>query len=158
MLTYKRVEGRAGTTLIPGLAEQLPEVSSDGRSYTLRLREGLVYSDGRPVKASDVEHALRRVLNLGSPGAFLYERIVGATEYEKRGEPEADIAGIETDDRARRITIRLDQPFAAFDHVLALPFSAPVPADTPFRERDEAGRHRAPAPLRSPTRSRTGSS
>ena len=133
LLTYRRVEGPAGTTLIPGLAERLPEVSTDGKTYALRLREGLVYSDGRPVKASHVEHALRRVLNLGSPGAFLYEQIVGAIEYEKRGEPEADIAGIETDDRTRRITIRLEQPYAAFDHVLALPFAAPVAADTPFR-------------------------
>ena len=96
-----------------------------------------MYSDGRPVKASDFEHALRRVLKLGSPGAFLYERIVGAVEYEKRGEPEADIEGIETDDRTRRITIRLDRPYAAFEHLLAVPFAAPVPADTPFREHDE---------------------
>ena len=133
LLTYKRVEGAEGTTLIPGLAEQLPEVSSDEATYSLRLRPGLVYADGRPVKASDFEHALRRVLKLASPGAFLYERIVGAVEYEKRGEPEADIEGIETDDRTRRITIRLERPYAAFDHLLALPFAAPVPADTPFR-------------------------
>jgi peptide/nickel transport system substrate-binding protein len=137
LLTYKRVEGPAGTTLIPGLAEQLPDVSSEGRTYALRLREGLVYSDGRRVKASDFEHALRRVFNLGSPGAFLYERIVGAIDYAKRGEPEADIAGIETDDRARRIVIRLDRPYAAFGHLLALPFATPVPADTPFRNTTE---------------------
>jgi peptide/nickel transport system substrate-binding protein len=133
-LTYKRVEGPAGTTLIPGLAEDLPRVSSDERTYTLRLREGLVYSDGRPVKASDFEHALRRVLNLGSPAAPLYERLVGAIEYAQGGEPEADITGIETDDRTRRITIRLDRPYAAFGHLLALPFATPVPADTPFRD------------------------
>ena len=73
LLTYKRVEGDEGTTLIPGLAEDLPQVSSDEKTYTLRLREGLVYSDGSPVKASDFEHALRRVLSLGSPAAPLYE-------------------------------------------------------------------------------------
>ena len=134
LLTYKRVEGPAGTTLIPGLAEDLPEVSSDERTYTLRLREGLVYSDGSPVKASDFEHALRRVLSLGSPAAPLYEPIAGAIEYAERDEPEGDITGIETDDRTRRITIRLDRPYAAFDHVLAVPFAAPVPADTPFRD------------------------
>ena len=66
---------------MPGLAEDLPEVSSDDRTYTLRLREGLVYSDGRPVEASHFEHALRRVLGLGSPAAPLYEPIVGAIEY-----------------------------------------------------------------------------
>jgi peptide/nickel transport system substrate-binding protein len=133
LLTYKRVEGPAGTTLIPGLAEDLPEVSPDGRTYTLRLREGLHYSDGSPVKASHVEHALQRVLGLGSAGAPLYEDIVGATEYERRGDPDADIPGIETDDRTRRIVIRLERPYAAFADVLALPLATPVPGDTPFR-------------------------
>jgi peptide/nickel transport system substrate-binding protein len=133
LLTYRRVEGRGGTELIPGLAQGLPEVSSDGKTYRLRLREGLVYSDGRSVKASDFEHAMRRVLNLGSAGAPLYERIVGAAEYAERGDPEADIAGIETDDRTRQVSIRLDRPYAAFAHVLALPLATPVPPDTPFR-------------------------
>jgi peptide/nickel transport system substrate-binding protein len=134
LLTYKRVEGKEGTTLIPGLAEGLPQVSSDEKTYTLRLREGLVYSDGSPVKASDFEHALRRVLSLGSPAAPFYELIVGAVEYAKGGEKEADITGIETDNQARRITIRLERPYGAFGHLLAVPFAAPVPADTPFAE------------------------
>jgi peptide/nickel transport system substrate-binding protein len=132
LLTYKRQEGRAGTELIPGLAEDLPEISADGRTYRLRLRASAVYSDGRKVKASDFEHAIQRVLNLGSAGAPLYERILGAVTYAKLGDPKGDIDGIETDDRTRRITIRLDRPYAAFGHVLALPFATPVPADTPF--------------------------
>jgi peptide/nickel transport system substrate-binding protein len=134
LLTYKRVEGDEGTTLIPALAADLPRVSSDEKTYSLRLRDGLVYSDGSPVKASDFEHALQRVLSLGSPAAPLYELIAGAVEYEKRGEAEADITGIETDDRTRRITIRLERPYGAFAHLLAVPFAAPVPADTPFAE------------------------
>ncbi|HZN88273.1 MAG TPA: ABC transporter substrate-binding protein [Thermoleophilaceae bacterium] len=134
LLTYKRVEGPAGTTLMPGLAEELPEVSADGTSYSLRLRRGLAYSDGSPVKASDFEHAIRRILNLASPAAALYEPIAGAVEYEEGGRPEADIPGIETDDRTREISIRLERPYAAFEHLLAVPFAAPVPADTPFRE------------------------
>lgn len=133
LLTYKRVEGPGGTELIPGLAEAMPDISADGRTYTLRLRKGLVYSDGRRVKASDFEHAIRRLLTLGSPGVFLFERIVGAVDYVERGEPEGDIAGLETDDRTGRITIRLDRPYAPFQNVLALPFATPVPANTPFR-------------------------
>ena len=132
LLTYKRVEGPGGTTLIPGLAEALPKVDSGQMTYSLRLREGLVYSDGSRVRASDFEHALKRVLNLASPGAPFYERIVGARAYEERGKAGADIEGIETDDRSRRIVIRLERPYAAFEHLLALPFAAPVPSTTPF--------------------------
>jgi peptide/nickel transport system substrate-binding protein len=134
LLTYKRVKGPAGRTLMPGLAEELPEVSADGTTYSLRLREGLVYSDGSLVKASDFEHAIRRILNLGSPAAPLYERITGAVEYAKRDRPDADITGIETDNGTREITIRLDRPYAAFDHLLAVAFGAPVPPGTPFRD------------------------
>jgi peptide/nickel transport system substrate-binding protein len=133
LLTYRRVEGRRGTELIPGLAAELPKVSPDGRTYTLRLRPGLVYADGTSVRASDFEHALKRVLNLGSPGAPLYEGIAGAVAYEKGSDPGADIAGIQTDDGARRIVIRLERPFAPFEHLLALTLAAPVPAKTPFR-------------------------
>ena len=132
LLTYRRVEGQAGTQLIPGLASDLPTLSSDRRTYTLRLRPGLVYSDGTRVRASDFEHALKRVLNMGSAGAPFYEGIAGARAYERSRDPDGDISGIETDDRARRIVIRLERPYAAFDHLLALTLATPVPADTPF--------------------------
>ena len=132
LLTYRRVEGDAGSELMPGLAEDLPEVSRDGRTYTLRLREGVSYSDGRAVRASDFEHAVKRVLNLGSPGAPFFEHVAGAVAYEERGDPSADLAGIETDDASRRIVIRLEQPYAPFEHLLALALAAPVPGDTPF--------------------------
>src|ERR687898_3642572 len=39
LLTYRHVEGQEGSELIPGLAEDLPEISSDGMTYTLTLRD-----------------------------------------------------------------------------------------------------------------------
>jgi peptide/nickel transport system substrate-binding protein len=137
LLTYKRVEGPGGTELIPGLAAALPHISSEGTTYSIRLRGGLEYSDGTPVKASDFEHGLKRVLRLGSPGAPLYERIVGAGDYEEQSDSDADIAGIDTDDGSGRIVIRLEQPYAAFEHLLALPMATPVPGKTPFRNMTE---------------------
>ncbi len=132
-VTYKRVEGDEGTELIPGLATSLPEISEDGKTYRLTLRKGLKYSDGRPVKASDVEHSIKRVLNLESGGSAFYEIIEGATEFLENGDPKADISGIETDDETGEITIRLIEPDGTFSNVLAMPFSAPVPGDTPFK-------------------------
>src|SRR5215207_4311320 len=40
LVTYARKEGAAGAKLIPGLAEDLPEISEDGLTYKLKLREG----------------------------------------------------------------------------------------------------------------------
>lgn len=132
LLTYHRVEGGRGTELIPGLATGLPKVSADGLTYTLRLRDELEYADGTPVRASDFEHELKRVLHLGSPGAPFYEHIAGAAEYERNPDPDADLSGVETDDGTGRIVVRLDRPYAPFEHLLALTFAAPVPATTPF--------------------------
>ena len=132
LLTYPHVEGQAGSELIPGLAEELPEISADGKTYTLTLRDGLKYSDGSPVVASDFEHTIKRVLNLESGGSAFYQTIEGATEYLEAGDPEGDISGIETDDKTGEITIQLVEADASFSNILAMWFAGLVPGDTPF--------------------------
>ena len=133
LITYAREEGQAGAKLIPGLAEALPEISEDGLTYTLKLREGLKYSDGSPVKASDFEHAIKRVLNLESGGSAFYLVIEGAQDYLDAGKAEGDITGITTDDATGEITIKLTAPDGSFTHVLAMWFAGLVPSDTPFK-------------------------
>ncbi|HEX2072034.1 MAG TPA: ABC transporter substrate-binding protein [Thermoleophilaceae bacterium] len=131
-LTYRRAEGVEGAELIPGAAEALPEVSADGKTYSFKIRKGLRYSDGTPVKASDFEHAVKRVLSLESGGSYLFEGIDGATEYVEAGEPNGDIAGIEADDRTGEVTVRLTAPDGSFNNVLATTFAGLVPSSTPF--------------------------
>jgi peptide/nickel transport system substrate-binding protein len=132
LVAYPHKEGQAGVQLVPGLAESLPTISEDGRTYKLRLRKGLMFSDGTPVKASDFEHTIKRVLNLESSGSTFFLGIEGAQEYVEAGKPEADIPGIETDDRSGEITVRLTQPDGTFSYALATTFAGLVPGDTPF--------------------------
>jgi len=132
-VTYKRAEGQEGTELIPGVAEELPEISDDGRTYTFTIREGLQYSDGTRVRASDFEHTIKRVINLESGATPFYEVIEGATEYLEAGESDGDISGIETNDRTGEVTIRLTERSGTFLNVLAMNFAGIVPGDTPFR-------------------------
>jgi peptide/nickel transport system substrate-binding protein len=131
-LTYRRAEGEEGAELIPGVATNLPEISPDGRTYELTLREGLEYSDGTPAKASDYEHTIKRVLNLESGGSAHFLGIEGAEQYVANGKADADIPGIETNDRTGRITVTLNQPDGTFSNVLATNFSGLVPSGTPF--------------------------
>ena len=132
-VTYRHEEGGAGSELIPGLAEELPEVSGDGKTYTFTFRKGLEYSDGTPLKASDWEHSMKRVFTLESGALSFYEGIVGTDEYLDAGDPNADISGIETDDKTGKVTIELKEPDARFTAILAMLFAAPVPGDTPFK-------------------------
>jgi peptide/nickel transport system substrate-binding protein len=137
LLTYPHVEGDAGAELIPGLAEDLPEISADGKTYTLTLRDGLKFSDGTDVKASDFEHTIKRVLNLESGGSAFYQTIEGATEYLEKGDPEGDISGIETNDQTGEITIKLTEADSSFSNILAMWFAGIVPGDTPFKNLTE---------------------
>jgi peptide/nickel transport system substrate-binding protein len=137
-LTYRRAEGEEGSELIPGVATALPEVSADGKTYTFTVRKGLKYSDGTPVKASDFEHAVKRVLNLESGGSYIFEGIVGATDYVDGGDADADVAGIETDDATGEVTIRLTEPDGTFSNVLATTFAGFVPAKTPFENQTKS--------------------
>lgn len=135
LLSYKHEEGAEGAQLIPGLAEAMPEISEDGKTYTLKLRDGIKYSDGSPVKASDFEHTIKRVLNLESGGSTFYLAIAGADEYLKAGKAKGDISGIKTDDSTGEITIELKKANGAFPYILAMDFAGLVPGDTPFENR-----------------------
>ena len=133
LTTYRREEGQAGAQLVPGLLDALPEVSEDGKTYTMKIREGAKYSDGSEVKANDFEHAVKRMLTLESGGSpFFTSTIAGAEDYLKKGKAKGDITGIEADDATGEITVTLNEANGQFPYILSMPFSAPVPGDTPF--------------------------
>ena len=129
LLTYAHADGEEGSEIVPGLAESLPKISEDGTTYTLELREGLKYSDGSPVRASDFETALERTFLLNSGGSPYYTVIEGAEEFAKK--KSGGISGITTNGETGEIVIELTEPSGSFNNLLALLFAAPVPADTP---------------------------
>src|SRR5437764_1388490 len=133
LLTFKRgVEGVGGTQIVPGLAKSLPTVSNGGKTYTFQLRSGLHYSDGQPIKASDVPYALERDIKIPWQAAsFVSAYIVGGTDYAK-GKAKT-ISGITTDDTAGTITVNLVAPFAPIVDIFALSGTAPVPQSTPMK-------------------------
>jgi peptide/nickel transport system substrate-binding protein len=133
LLTYRHHTGSDGTDLIPGLALRLPRVSPEGRRYRIALRKGLTYSNGRPVRASDFEWAIERALRLNWPGQrFLIQDVVGARAYDEGRAKQ--ISGITSKDAQGKLSIKLVNPDGAFEDVLALPATAPVPRGTPMRD------------------------
>ncbi len=132
LVTFRRAEGAEGAELVPALVQEMPEVSEDGKTYSMTLRERLEYSDGKPVKASDFERSLQRALILQSGGSSFYFDIEGAEEYFEGGKAKGDIRGITADDETGEITIKLKTPNGAFPYILSMPFASVVPGDTPF--------------------------
>jgi peptide/nickel transport system substrate-binding protein len=132
LVTYAHASGEAGAKLIPGLAESLPTVSSDGKTYTFTLRKGLLYSNGAPVKASDFAHTIERAIKLGwGNKELLTENIVGGEAFDKG--KASSISGIETDDASGKVTIKLVAPYGSFLNVLAFPATGLVPSGTSMK-------------------------
>src|SRR5919108_2047992 len=128
LLTYTHEEGAAGAEIIPGLAEEVPEPTNGGKTYTFKLRDGLVYSDGSKVKASDFENTIKRLLVLGSGWSFFYSPIIeGTEEFQKKGDMKGDISGIETNDNTGEIKVTLTEPDTKILFALAEPYAAPTP-------------------------------
>jgi peptide/nickel transport system substrate-binding protein len=133
LVTYAHANGVAGTQLIPGLATALPKITDNGKTYTVTLRKGLVFSNGKPVKASDFAYTVERTIKIpwGGSGQFLTAQIKGADAYAK-GKAKS-ISGITTDDSTGQITIHLNAPYGAFDSVLAIPAVGLVPSGSPMK-------------------------
>ena len=132
LLTYRHAAGKAGSEVIPGLARSLPKTTDGGKTYTLFLREGLRYSTGQEVKASDFETTIERLLMLDSGGVPFYIDIVGAKRFRRTGR--GGIPGIVANDATGKIVIHLLEPRSTFTQELALPFAALVPPNTPDKD------------------------
>ncbi len=120
--------------LVPSLAEALPDVSEDGRTFRFRLRRGVRFHamaghpEGRELVAEDVRWSLLRLLSpeVGSPGYPFYASIEGADAYHE-GEAE-DVAGIRVLDRYT-VELRLREADQTFLNAMAMPFAYPVPRE-----------------------------
>jgi YVTN family beta-propeller protein len=132
LVTYKKVSGPDGATLVPDLASSLPQVSEDGLSYRFPFRDGIRYSTGDPVRPEDVRHGLERAIALSGDAAGLLGAIHGARACHQ--EPSTcDLSdSIEVDDES--VTIHLARPDGDLPFKLALPFAAAVPTTIPIED------------------------
>ena len=132
LLTYKRVGGIEGTTLVPDLASALPDVSADGLTYRFAVREGIRYSTGEPVLPEDFRYGLERTIAISPDAAFLYGAIEGAAACAEAG-PACDLSESILVDGAA-ITIRLERLDPDFLYKLAMPFALPMPSTVPMQD------------------------
>jgi peptide/nickel transport system substrate-binding protein len=132
LYTYAHKAGQAGGEIIPGIAQDFPQITNGGKTYTLTIRKGLTYSDGKTVKASDFPFTVQRVLKVKWGGSsFITAYIKGAADYAAG--KSKDISGIQADDSTGKITIDLTQPYGAFLNVLAFPNMGFVPQGSPMK-------------------------
>lgn len=94
------IKGREGpTSWVPAAAREVPTrlnggVSEDGLTYTFSIRDGAVWSDGRPLVAEDFVYSIKRQLDPRNPQARSL-RALGA--FDIKGS-EAYATAFESDD------------------------------------------------------------
>jgi len=131
LVTYKKVGGPDGANLVPDLASALPQVSADGLSYRLPLREGIRYSTGELVRPEDFRYGLERSISQSLEAAGLFGALEGAKACS--GNTECDLSdSIVVDDEA--VTFHLARPDPDLPFKLALQFATPVPTAIPFED------------------------
>jgi peptide/nickel transport system substrate-binding protein len=134
LLAYKDATGTAGSQLVPGVADSVPSPTNGGKTYQFHIRDGLKYSDGEPVKASDFENMLKRMLYLGGPWSSFFFPIEGAANYADKKKKDGTISGLKTDDSANTITMNLTQPDTRLLYALALTNAGLTPkSKSPFK-------------------------
>jgi ABC-type transport system substrate-binding protein len=169
LLTYDYLARPA--KLVPNVAESLPAISDQGKTYSLQIRKGIVFAPDRAFKgmkreltAADYAYSIKRFLDPKnrSPYAFLFQgKIVGldelASQAKKSGrfDYDAKIVGLETPDRYT-LRIRLRKPDFNLSHVLALSLVGAVAREAIEAHGDDTGSHpvgTGPYLLKSYTRS-----
>ena len=127
LIGFKRIGGVDGGTLVPDLATSRPAPTNEGRTYTFQLRPGIRYSNGEPLRASDVRRALERTFRFGSSVAVYYRGLVGADACSRK---RCDLSrGVVTDDRTGSVILHLRKPDPELLYKLSLPAAYPVPPE-----------------------------
>ena len=103
----------------PALADGEPQVSDDGLTYTVTLKDGLKWSDGSALTAKDFEYSWKRAANpdTACDYAYLFDG------FAKDG----DSIDVKASDDGKTLTWKLAAPCPYMMSLLAFPVFMPVP-------------------------------
>lgn len=114
--------------LRPALAESWT-FNEGGRTITFRLRPDLAFSDGSPLRPSDVVRSWLRIIDPARPSPLvsLALDIAGAEAYLRGQDPDPASVGLRADDAAKELTVDLVRPASDFPNIVAGPTFGVVP-------------------------------
>ncbi len=133
LLNYPDAPAPEGWQLQPEIAQAMPELSSDDRTYTFTVRDGYTFSppSDQPVTAETFRYSIERALSpeLGAPAiAFPYLSDIVGVDAFRAGRTD-HIRGLTA--AGSELSITLEAPSGSFLQRLTLPYFCPVPEGTP---------------------------
>jgi peptide/nickel transport system substrate-binding protein len=122
--------GAEGNKLAPDLAQAMPTISSDGLTYTFKLKPGIKFGPplNRAITSKDVEYAFERINTkplVAQYGFYFYGIVKGMDGNAPKPAP---VSGIETPDDST-IIFHLTQPTGDFLYRLSMPATGPIPQE-----------------------------
>jgi ABC-type transport system substrate-binding protein len=116
----------ATTNLEAEAAAGMPVVSGGGKVYTIAIRKGMTFDNGKPVTAADFVYTFSRICNPAtkSPVVSFWDVVSGCAAFAKN--PVGSVSGIKAVN-PQELQITLTQPDAAFKYVLAMPHASVIP-------------------------------
>lgn len=143
-------------TVIPKLAEAMPEISEDGLVYTFKVRKGIYFQDdpcfpggkGRELVADDFVYSFKRVVdvNNSSSGSWAFDRVKGADVFREASEKQNPVnydllvEGLRAPDKYT-FEIELSEPYPQFLDVLTMHYAFAVPREAVEYYQDEFVNH-----------------
>jgi peptide/nickel transport system substrate-binding protein len=121
------------TKPIPDLAEGDPQISSDNKTITVKIKRGVKFAPpvDREVTTKDIKYAFERAFSKQVPSGYAgtyYSSIVGTPEEPNTGDIKP-ISGITTPDD-QTIVFKLKEPQAPLvSQALVMPITSPVPEE-----------------------------
>jgi ABC-type transport system substrate-binding protein len=124
--------------MVPDLATELPQVADGATRFTVTLKKGAKFHNGREITAADHKYAWERSANPATKswGSSYNLPLQGAEDFVAGRSPE--ITGIKVVD-PYTLEFRLARPQASFSNVLALSTNHPVPKEEVDRLGDQFG-------------------
>ncbi|MBD64055.1 MAG: hypothetical protein CME62_02535 [Halobacteriovoraceae bacterium] len=129
--------------LKPLLAEDMPLVTDEGKTYKIKIKDGIYFHDSthfggkrRKLKAQDFINQIKRVAYVPtqSTGWWMFDnKVIGLNEFREKAKTledffKLDVPGLQAPDD-QTLIIKLKEPYPQLQYVLAMAFSTPMPEE-----------------------------